>query len=314
VKLRVVPPRQLTGTGPRGPLGSISTRAANKGGDVLAEARVEPPQLLRRPDDGYLLLVHGYANSTDDAVVVYRALTARLSGDWPSRAIDVFWPGDGSSPHEEGVAESWFASRRRYFEYAWQPMRATDSAQLIADRIAEAVGQRAAMKAHEGATPRPLVLHVVAHSLGCRLTLELLRELRQSQGLVPGVLDIRLVVLMAAAVPLYMVAKGGPLHRALDMPRRVIIYHSKRDRALGLVFRAGQSFESVAPSWPLSTTRRALGRQGIAPEDGRRDVYQTGLGHRQYWTHRHVASDIDDALKALPGPPVGPLIRSRFAK
>jgi hypothetical protein len=130
----------------------------------------------------------------------------------------------------------------------------------------------------------------------------------------PDEIEVRLAVLMAGAVPLYLLDNDDAhLAEALDVPARTLVYHSNSDYVLRFFFRPGQAFESIKFSWPFATSRAALGRRGIAQVAGQRDVYHTGLGHKNYWRDSNMAGDIADALSALPGPIGEPLIQSRFA-
>jgi hypothetical protein len=101
----------------------ISTRSAERGGGLLREARVEPTNLLISSDERYLVLVHGYANSRDDAEAAYRKLTKRLDSTWQARTVHVFWPGDGNESSGDGVNASWLYSLKSTFGYSSQPMR-----------------------------------------------------------------------------------------------------------------------------------------------------------------------------------------------
>jgi alpha/beta hydrolase family protein DUF900 len=291
----------------------ISTRSADKAGELLREAHVEPKNLLSA-GDSFLFLIHGFANSRDDAEEAYRRLTTALDPSWQKRVVHVFWPGDGTAPIAPGTYASWLYPFTSKAEYSWQPTRAVESAQLIADLIGGALYVRSQMKGIAGWPRGPLVIYIVAHSLGCRLTLELFRNLRVvALHANRADLEIRLAVLMAGAVPLFLLTDRAPLASAMEVPSRTLVYHSKRDRALGFVFRLGQAWESTKPMLPFSGARAALGRRGISEIPGRREVYHTGLGHSDYWTNEHIASDIRAALAAYPGPSDRPLIQSRFA-
>lgn len=295
------------------PQREISTRACDKAGPLLETARVTPENLLHASDDPYLLLIHGYANSREDAHAGYCKLTARLTADWRARVVHVFWPGDGIEREGDYTAVPWLYPITKKLSYSWQPERATESARLIAKAIAAAIRHRRDIRKHEGRPGRALAIHVVAHSLGCRLTLQMLRDLDALLDASDVELEIRMAVLMAGAVPLTLLHDRGPLAAALDVPRRVVIYHSKRDRALGSVFRLGQVYESIRPFLPFTRSRQALGRRGIAEVLGRREVYHTGIGHGDYWPSQDISIDIAALLDAWPGHSDRRLIQSRFS-
>src|SRR6185369_5317013 len=85
----------------------------------------------------------------------------------------------------------------------------------------------------------------VAHSLGCRVVLEALRELLDGRApdaeshRVPG------VCLMAAAVPTFMVDGNARLAGAAMVPRASYVLHSRADMVLRFTFPSGQGAASA---------------------------------------------------------------------
>jgi hypothetical protein len=132
-------------------------------------------------------------------------------------------------------------------------------------------------------------LSIVAHSLGCRVTLELLNLLRGSAIL--GMVSVPLTILMAAAVPRYLVMmKGRDLRPALEVPKKVIIFYSKKDRVLQLAFRAGQLLERPFPAGFNIATRSAIGRAGLGlGKPTNVEEEPKTHGHGGYWSDKDIA-------------------------
>jgi pimeloyl-ACP methyl ester carboxylesterase len=97
--------------------------------------------------------------------------------------------------------------------------------------------------------PNLRLVHFVGHSLGCRVVLECLRHLNRKGGR---------VVLMAAAVPAYMVAQDGALAGALEAADSVLVLYSMSDDVLHYAFPPGQTIAGKGEGF-LPT---ALGRYG----------------------------------------------------
>jgi pimeloyl-ACP methyl ester carboxylesterase len=78
---------------------------------------------------------------------------------------------------------------------------------------------------------------LVAHSLGCRVALEVLARLAQSNH---ARVSVAAVFLMAAAVPSGFVEEERCLDGGLSLAGKTYTLFSSQDEALGFVFRAGQ--------------------------------------------------------------------------
>jgi pimeloyl-ACP methyl ester carboxylesterase len=198
---------------------------------------------------GLVLLVHGYNNSLTEASASYDgffALQRELAQLPAERAladnrvfVRTYWPGDAD----------WGAAS--FLAY----MKAVKNGVVAGERFAAAIRELARR-------PEPLDVHIVGHSMGCRVALEILRWLA-------GVPNVRVsrVVLMAAAVPTFRMeaASAGPdsLRSAYDatVGRGGLCrtLYSSSDLVLALAFPAGQTL--------------AEGDEGLAP---------TAIGHEQW--------------------------------
>jgi len=174
-----------------------------------------------------VLLIHGYNNDMEDAVKAYEGFHARqrnLDGDARYGIgrvfVDVYWPGDGAW----GI-----------FSFLFY-MKSIKHAVTTAGRLAAYLAGRVA------ATIR---VDIVAHSMGCRLAMELLRAL-SAQPSAPGV---GRMVLMAGAIPTAMLGLKTPSRRlrpAYDAVLREGTHslYSGSDMVLAYAFPAGQSLAS----------------------------------------------------------------------
>jgi pimeloyl-ACP methyl ester carboxylesterase len=207
-----------------------------------------------------ILLIHGYNTSQDDANAHYARFEdfLRRSADgWADDLCAVHWPGDESSR---------FASTLAY-----------QSKVRMAELVGAALADFCAKKRTAWATPPRLI--IVAHSLGCRLTLETLLQLAHNAN---SSLKVE-VVLMAAAVPSSLVEAQGKLLPALSRVGQSLVLFSPADRTLQRPFTLMQA--------RLGEPGEAVGLNG-APEESwteRREMPE-GYGHRRYWKDPEVVN------------------------
>jgi len=213
------------------------------------------------PQRELLVLVHGFNNHLQEASEAYAATRrrqrARLGTPAAQAALegllgDAFWPGDARWPG----ALDWFD----FLVYS----AAVGVASTIGPALANYLRGR----------PDVLVVHFLAHSLGCRVVLECIRQLRQEGGPKVGK-----VCLMAAAVPTYMTCPGGHLYGALTLPEALRVLYSPADPVLAGAFPPGQMMAGEG-MLPL-----AVGRYGDVPlTAGQIDRdHIDGARHGDYW-------------------------------
>jgi pimeloyl-ACP methyl ester carboxylesterase len=256
---------------------SVSFRTEAIGG-TLRPATDEDVFRLARAQT-LVLLVHGYNNPQAKAEEAYRGFRCvqGMLGDLNDARpvgygsmVEVYWPGDFN------------LGRASALLYMLCVPRARNSAERVATAL-----QRAA------ALGGPKTVDIVAHSLGCRLTLELIERLTGT----PDV-QLRRVVLMAAAVPTYMLEVGGrlsALFRTRHVERLQSLY-SGSDMALAAAFPVGQTLagEGISPTalghalWPASLASFAIFEQ----------VEVSGAGHSQYWGWQ----ELDPGERSASGP------------
>jgi pimeloyl-ACP methyl ester carboxylesterase len=227
------------------------------GGEVSAQPRISDEGMLKQAQH-LVLLIHGYNNDTQAAREAYEGFHARQR-DLDERYgigrafVEVYWPGDAAW----GIVSFLF--------YMGSIKHAIQTADRFADYLANNVSN----------TTR---IDIVAHSMGCRLTTELLRAL----GNRPGAPQIERIVFMAGAVPTFMLEQRSPpcrLRPAYDQVLRegARSLFSGADSVLAFAFPAGQS---LAP-----------GSEGFFP---------TALGHEKW-----IAATVPNNLDQQPNPGAG---------
>ena len=256
----------------------LTFREASDGGDVLTRPRACPSIALT--GKRYLvLLIHGFNNSEKQAREAYdgfQSLQRELGNLNPNlpvadgHLVEFYWPGDVG-----------FFSGLNYEDSLHRSI-------VIARRFSEAL-QRAVEQAG------PKQIDIVAHSMGCRLTIELLRRLIT----VPDV-SVRRVAFLAAAVPTFLLEPPERLRTGLSHPsvEGVLSLFSPDDGILKNAFPAGQ-WDAQGEDWTDGDEWRrgitvALGHELWVPVDMPRLLDQSpigGAGHSDYWGWREKTRD-----------------------
>lgn len=240
-------------------------------GGVGSEPRMSA-RATRRTGE-ILLLVHGFNVAPAEAAETlgeFRSKLAGLHADLLDRTFSVAWEGDWRIPVVRPAA------------YPFMLKNALASAETFYEAIRQLYDP-----SRLPSGPDHVV--IVAHSLGCRLTVEMLR-LMQAGGRPDG-LDRLTVILMAAAIPTgHLRPTGRPLD-ALRAADRVIVLHSEADGVLSRWFRIGQTL--AGEGWfPV-----AVGTHGgpcSAAWDG--SVRMAGFDHSDYWAEAETAQSVGEAL------------------
>lgn len=202
-----------------------------------------------------IILVHGYNNSEEAARAAFGKFRRQVGAGVPQRELWEFhWPGDHPIR---------FISRITY------PARVLGS---------ESVGLRLARFLHDH--PRFRSVSLVAHSLGCRVTLEAIAAVRAMGDSYAGP-PIEHVFLLAAAVPVPMCVPPpfAFTTRRFGSPWRTSeehIFYSRSDRVLRWGFGFFQRFAATSEEGP------AVGVNGF-PLGRWKSTKSTGLRHGEYW-------------------------------
>jgi pimeloyl-ACP methyl ester carboxylesterase len=262
----------------------LGVRVQPKGGPVAARVGIDPlssPQELNAAR--VVLLIHGFNNSAERAERSYQAVEAHLRSQLCRYGMDrlvavwqFYWPGDQGG-HLPGIGKIW--------GYRESLDNALETGHLLASFLED---------------HRHRQICVVGHSMGCRVTLEMLRTLdelpslrRWSGG--------NTVFLLAAAVPETMCCEllGTYRHRHSEWSERVI--WSRNDRILHYLFPLGQPREALEGGPAVGYTGGPTGRwESSSPLSlyrTRADPFR--LGHSQYWGSKEVARRIATLLGLL---------------
>lgn len=234
-------------------LPSISFRGP---GNTVTPPAMRPPPSLTASSHA-VLLVHGYNNDEPGAAASYRAFTdlAAIPG---AHFVGVQWPGDNWS---------------NFLYYMRSIAQARASGAVLAQVLRQAATAR-----------RGLRVDIVAHSMGCRLVLEALALLLTDW---PPDLQVGRVVLMAAAVPVFLLESAGPPTLAATFTSgrsRYLSLYSRDDNVLSKAFRIGQT---LAPGpegrFPVALGAREWRATTIAAAMNLLQREARRAGHSDYW-------------------------------
>jgi pimeloyl-ACP methyl ester carboxylesterase len=249
----------------------LSFRRDSQGGDITS-GKATPTNALTR-FDRVVLLIHGYNNDEPDAQTAYEGfdrLQRQLSGIaekqpvMGGRVVEVYWPGDAK----------WGIFSCLY--YMGSIANALESAQLLAEALRSAADARGFLN-----------VDVVAHSMGCRLTLEMLKQL----AAVPNI-RVGRAIFMAAAVATEMLEPEPDVHglrHAYDhvLTDGAISLYSGHDMVLALAFPIGQTLAPGNEGFFPTALGHALWHGTKVPPQLQCQQYENrGAGHSDYWGWR----------------------------
>lgn len=268
----------------------VTTRTKEEGGDMCAAQETwRSGQALQQRE--LLVLCHGYNNPVHNAEEAYTGFRV---------GQERYLPGDDVDRFEQMIGDFYWMGDVKWWgplnwlNFAYYP-KAVGNAKDTAPKLADYLARRSAAGL--------LWVHFVAHSLGCRLVLETIREL-QRRGAGPR---IGKVCLMAAAVPTFMVFDGGALHDALRVPERLRALFSPADLVLQFAFPPGQT-AALGDEGRMPT---AIGRHGDLPVGGPIDrEHIEGADHGDYWAKSDKAACARAVLAISGFLQVGPGLRT----
>lgn len=254
---------------------SLNVRTKGSGGEVARQIRctyTEPTWSKA------VILIHGFNRSWSGAKESYGEFLANTPLEsFPVQLGPVFqcyWPGDEPNPVLSVVS------------YPLQIPKARESGERIAEFL----------RTRPTTGSKPLELIIICHSLGCRLTLEMVRCLEEVVK--DGSVLIRRLILMAAAVPRgHVNGRETRLYPAVELSsrfRKPRNMYSAYDRVLHWAFPPGQiaGFDTGGEAVPC-----AVGRFG----DPRWawdlcDMGQFKYDHGYYWGKMPTAQKVAEYL------------------
>lgn len=244
----------------------ISLRSDRKGGPL--RKRLLATEEAFKPRRRFFFLVHGYNVSENEANVAYSSFENKIkkySTPLWKDICRVYWPGDSS-----------FKGLR----VAWYPFK-INPAKKAGELFAEYIGGRSGLKGRE------CEIIIVAHSLGCRLVIEAIQNLRFFSSKFT-------VILMAAAIPVSLVTNNPHVYNTLKGRYKSHVFFSKSDKVLSIAFRLGQCFSpGERELFP-----EAVGLKG-KPEKGvwTSGIEMQGFGHGDYWNSDESAQQVLKLLR-----------------
>ncbi len=245
----------------RGPRGAVVPGRLSRmdGGTVVSNSQA----LLGY--DQVVFLIHGFNVDQSDGRTSLKRFAEALPQNNTALVV-VLWPGDSPvGPLSYSFTEG---------------HQADDTAFELSRFIESQVGDE---------TP----VNFVAHSLGCRLTLETLARLLQLADADPDRFPVNQVCLLAAATDDYCLALPRKYKRAAERAARVVVLSSVKDSVLRYVYPVGDLFQSFF-FWK-ETAGLALGYRGPIARGSERM-------HKRNSLYRRI-EDLADNIVAISIPP-----------
>jgi pimeloyl-ACP methyl ester carboxylesterase len=260
-------------------VGEISVRTLPAGGAVAGSVYIEAGSISPYGRRQLVILVHGYANSKDAASSSFQACIDNLQNlpgpasiSLPSPIFKFYWPGD---------------TQIRIFSEISYPTEigpATESGQRLAEFLETLVGPNGT----------PTEVHLVAHSLGNRVALEMLKAFNVPQSSVV----FRTISMMAAAIPVPMVSDGASLCDTWRIVQRSQVLCSVSDWVLHWAFPIGETaaFEGFFPE--------AVGRFGDPAGNWDKILPLNDYSHGSYWPNILTAPFLASFMEMPVNPPL----------
>ena len=252
--------------------GIVSARYDWVGGDSRRTPDITPAGNWYTTASTLVLLVHGYNVTQGEALdEAYGKFLKILPERMNAKFVGILWPGD----------EKYFSTLR----FPWTIGKAEPSAECIAKFVAEIAS---------GSSAKRII--IVAHSLGCRVMLEMFNKLQEAD-LGPAVIEQ--FYAMAAAVPVNHLEENGRYREAEDFIEQKYACFSSSDMVLQLAFRLGN------PVAALFGEETGLHFEATGVEGEPRDYWTDSFnfnpnGHSSYWKDFRIASRITRILGGAP--------------
>ncbi len=248
---------------PYNPSIKFNLRQRPEGGDVAVCVNMQVEISCALTERNVYVMIHGFNNHQGEAEFAYQGFRDRqsellLSSKYKSltpKLRDTFWPGDAE----------WYSAADKvdFLVYPSVLDNAYDAGNLLASFL---------VKLGTVST-----VNFIGHSLGCRVVFETMLEIQNRNR----VDMIGKVVLMAAAVPQFMLERGGRFERVGLLAEKIFNLTSKSDLVLKYAFPPGQT---AADPWDEGFFPNALGRHGVIHPNIKNRVISNAR-HGDYWGH-----------------------------
>lgn len=189
-----------------------------------------------RAESSVTFLLHGFNVDRPDGRRQLLELATLLAGEVAGGLVATLWPGD----HWLGALNFWLGA----VSYPVEGQDADDTAVELVRFI-------------ERVIPPGRSISFASHSLGARVVMETIRELRESDHL------FNQVCLMAAAIDDDSLASALEYRNSVEASRRIAVLSSKQDNVLKYAYPVGDLLEAFA-FWSESSGL-ALGYHGSMP-------------------------------------------------
>jgi pimeloyl-ACP methyl ester carboxylesterase len=248
-----------------------------------------------------VLLVHGYNNDQAEAGDSYFAMRSNLDyllrtcgidktvrQDVQSHIWELYWPGYMPLSHRgpSGLKRKFYEPVMSAPSYSLEVIKARG---WVADRLSSYLNRIG-----------PIEVFFIAHSLGCRVVLEVLERLLPSMI---SLMRCSGYLLMAGAVPIDQLMPSGRLRHTAALPPNRFCLHSWHDAVLLGAFPPGQILSGEIPIYGLPV---ATGLTGW-PAAMWSDHVGTSLSHGGYWSEslfrdNSISSQLCAAIFGLATP------------
>lgn len=214
----------------------------NNGGAVVpGRLTAHPPGSREVPIEGALIgydqvtfLIHGFNVNEEEGIKSLSVLAELLPSALPGAIVFVLWPGD--SPIGP-------------LSYSFTEGHQADD---TADELVKFIISHMTLT-----TP----INIIAHSLGCRVTMETAKKLHNMANGQKTIYPVKQICLMAGAIDDFSLSEPDDFRAAAERADRVAVLSSVEDEVLGLIYPLGDLIQAFIFFWKESAGM-ALGYRG----------------------------------------------------
>ncbi len=217
----------------------------NRSGAVVpGRLTAHPPGSREVPADGALVgydqvtfLIHGFNVNEEEGTYGLSEFARKLSAEPSSAIVFVLWPGD--SPIGP-------------LSYSFTEGHQADD---TADELIKFIISHMTFT-----TP----INFIAHSLGCRVTMETAKKLHKMVNGQKAIYPVKQICLMAGAIDDFSLSEPDDYRTAAERADRVAVLSSVEDEVLRIIYPLGDLVQAFLFFWK-ETAGMALGYRGPVP-------------------------------------------------